>query len=324
MKQYLDLLRDVYEHGSWKEPAREGMPPTKELFGCMMKFENLDTQFPLLTTKKMYRKGIIHELLWFLKGDTNITYLVNNDVNIWNADAYKYYVRLVKKFTPDSKIMSNETFISNIKKQCNLPYEQWERPFANYGSKYILGDCGKIYGYQWRKWNGYIDQIAILIENIKKNPNSRYHVLTAWQPDTFLPGIPEMLQGQAALPACHMMVQFNVREGRWLDLSMYQRSADIVLGVPFNIASYALLCHIVAHQTNIIPGTFTWFGNSVHIYQNQMDAVEKQLQREPLPLCKLHIEAPVYEDVKYYKYKDFIIEGYQSHGTIKAPLSVGV
>lgn len=324
MKQYLDLLRDVYEHGSWKEPAREGMPPTKELFGCMMKFENLDIQFPLLTTKKMYRKGIIHELLWFLKGDTNITYLVKNEVNIWNADAYKYYVRLYKKFTPDNKIMSNETFIDNIKKQYSLPHEQWKRPFINYGSQYVLGDCGKIYGYQWRKWNGYIDQITILIENIRKNPNSRYHVLTAWQPDTFLPGIPEMLKGQAALPACHMLVQFNVREGRYLDLTMCQRSADIVLGVPFNIASYSLLCHIIAHQTNLIPGTFTWFGNSVHIYQNQMEAVEKQLQREPLPLCKLHIEAPVYEDVKYYEYKDFIIEGYQSHGTIKAPLSVGV
>ena len=324
MKQYLDLLRDVYEHGSWKEPAREGMPPTKELFGCMMKFENLDIQFPLLTTKKMYRKGIIHELLWFLKGDTNITYLVKNEVNIWNADAYKYYVRLYKKFTPDNKIMSNETFIDNIKKQYSLPHEQWKRPFINYGSQYVLGDCGKIYGYQWRKWNGYIDQITILIENIRKNPNSRYHVLTAWQPDTFLPGIPEMLKGQAALPACHMLVQFNVREGRYLDLTMCQRSADIVLGVPFNIASYSLLCHIIAHQTNLIPGTFTWFGNSVHIYQNLMEAVEKQLQREPLPLFKLHIEAPVYEDVKYYEYKDFIIEGYQSHGTIKAPLSVGV
>lgn len=322
MKQYLDLLRDVYEHGSWKEPAREGMPPTKELFGCMMKFENLDTQFPLLTTKKMYRKGIIHELLWFLKGDTNITYLVKNDVNIWNADAYKYYVRLCKNFK-SKKYMSLETFIEHIKQQADKHIIEYEQPFGS-ESPYKLGDCGQIYGYQWRRWNGYIDQVNTVINNLKKNPNSRYHVITAWQPSAFLPGIPEYLLDKAALPACHMLVQFNVREGRYLDLTMCQRSADFVLGVPFNIASYALLCHIIAHQTNLIPGTFTWFGNSVHIYQNQMEAVEKQLQREPLPLCKLHIEAPVYEDVKYYEYKDFIIEGYQSHGTIKAPLSVGV
>lgn len=322
MKQYLDLLRDVYEHGSWKEPAREGMPPTKELFGCMMKFENLDTQFPLLTTKKMYKKGIIHELLWFLKGDTNITYLVNNDVNIWNSDAYKYYVRLCKNFKRN-EYMSLETFIEHIKQQADKHIIEYEQPFGS-ESPYKLGDCGQIYGHQWRRWNGYIDQVNIVINNIKKNPNSRYHVITAWQPSAFLPGIPEYLLDKAALPACHMLMQFNIRENKYLDLSLTQRSSDIVLGVPFNIASYALLCHIVAHQTNLIPGTFTWFGNSVHIYQNQMDAVEQQLQREPLPLCKLHIEAPIYEDVKYYKYDDFIIEGYQSHGTIKAPLSVGV
>lgn len=322
MKQYLDLLRDVYEHGSWKEPAREGMPPTKELFGCMMKF-NLQDGFPLLTTKKMFMKGIIYELLWFLKGDTNITYLIKNGVNIWNADAYKYYVRLCKNFKLKNKYMSLETFIEHIKQQADKHIIEYEHPFGS-EPPYKLGDCGQIYGYQWRRWNGYIDQVNTVINNIKKNPNSRYHVITAWQPSAFLPGIPEYLLDKAALPACHMLMQFNIRENEYLDLSLTQRSSDIVLGVPFNIASYALLCHIVAHQCRLKPGIFTWFGNSVHIYENQFDAVEEQLKREPLPLCKLHIEAPVYEDVKYYEYKDFIIEGYQSHGTIKAPLSVGV
>lgn len=322
MKQYLDLLRDVYEHGSWKEPAREGMPRTKELFGCMMKF-NLQDGFPLLTTKKMFTKGIIYELLWFLKGDTNITYLVKNGVNIWNADAYKYYVRLCKEYKSGNKCYSFEAFIERIKRQSDKNYHEYEHPFSS-ESPYALGDCGQIYGYQWRKWNGYIDQVKLVIENIKNNPNSRYHIVTAWQPSTFLPGIPSMIQGKAALPACHMLMQFNIRNGEYLDLSLCQRSSDICLGVPFNIASYALLCHIIAHQTGFKPGIFTWFGNSVHIYENQFDAVEEQLKREPLPLCTLKIQAPVYNDVACYEYSDFIIEGYQSHGKISAPLSVGV
>lgn len=323
MKQYLDLLRDVYEHGSWKEPAREGMPRTKELFGCMMKFENLSEKFPLITTKKMFIKGIIYELLWFLKGDTNITYLVGNGVNIWNHDAYKYYVHISKKYKPNVEPMSYDTFVDLVKQQYGKSIVEYEHPFGS-EPPYKLGDCGQIYGYQWRRWNGYIDQIKLIIDNIKNNPNSRYHVLTAWQPAVFLPGIPSMMEGKAALPACHMLVQFNVRGGKYLDLSMTQRSSDMFLGVPFNIASYAALCHIIAHQTGLIPGTFTWFGNSVHIYENQFNAVETELQREPLPLCKLHIDAPVYKDVSMYNYQDFIIENYKSYDTIKAPLSVGV
>ena len=315
MKQYLDLMKEIMEYGTLKNPARPGMPRTKELFGCMMKFD-LQKGFPLLTTKKMFTKGIVGELLWFLRGDTNIKYLVDNGIHIWDGDAYRFYRSLCTEKEP----LTKEKFIEKIEKG---PYQHhlMEHPLSN-NVWYAYGDCGQIYGYQWRNWNGYVDQISTVIENIKKNPNSRYHVITAWQPSSFLPGLPSNLTGKAALPACHMLMQLSVRDNKYLDLSMTQRSADFVLGVPFNIASYALLLCIIASETNLEPGVFTWFGNSVHIYENHFDAVKEQLTREPLPLCTLMFKPK--DDITKYEISDFEFVNYQSHPRIKAELSVGV
>lgn len=312
MKQYLNLLRDIMQHGVMKEPAREGMPRTKEVFGRMMKFD-LRKGFPLLTTKKMYFKGIVTELLWFLKGDTNIKYLVENGCNIWTPDAYKYYKRLcgIENVEP----LSQEDFINKIKEAPKK--HEIEAPFTN-RPWYRYGDCGQIYGYQWRHFNGNWDQITEVIKNIKENPDSRYHVVTAWNPISFANTL--VFNNQAALPACHMLFQFCVQDGV-LHLSMTQRSADVFLGVPFNIASYALLLHIIAKECDLIPGEFTWFGNSVHIYENHFDAVDEQCYREPgkLPIIEFK-KKPIEE----YEVSDFILKNYNPQPAIKAPLSVGV
>lgn len=319
MKQYLELMKCILDEGVWKEPSRPGMPRTKELFGCMMKF-NLQEGFPLLTTKKMFTKGIVGELLWFLRGDTNITALVSQGINIWNKDAYRYYCEKCIKCSKEP--ISYDEFIDKIKTQSILSARHlYEHPFPKDFPQYVYGDCGQIYGYQWRRWMGYIDQVKCVIENIKSNPDSRYHIITAWQPSCFLPGVDELLRGQAALPACHMLMQFSVRERKYLDLSLTQRSADFVLGVPFNIASYALLCHIFAAECNLQPGVFTWFGNSVHIYENQIEVAQEQLERKPYPLCELEFTKK--DNMFTYDIDDFKFVGYQSHPALKAPLSVG-
>lgn len=295
MKQYLDLLRDIVDNGIWKEPAREGMPRTKEVFCRTMTFD-LSKGFPLLTTKKMYTKGIVAELLWFLRGDTNIKYLVDNNVHIWDADAYKYYRR---RF-PWSRI-TKEEFIVGIKRRLKL-------------ENYTFGDCGHIYGYQWRHKDGF-DQIANLIHTLKEFPTSRYQVVTAWSPSEFLG-----TKFSAALPACHMMFQCCINNGK-LDLMMLQRSCDTFLGVPFNIASYALLTHILAKAVDIEPGTFTWVGNCCHIYENHVEQVNELLTREPMELCTLEFDK---KHISEYEIGDFRFKNYSSHPALKAPLSVGV
>lgn len=312
MKQYLDLLKDIIHNGVMKEAARPGMPRTKEVFGRMMKFD-MSEGFPLVTTKKMFTKGIVAELLWFLRGETNIKYLVDNKCHIWDADAYKYYKRLGGEF---ATLAMNE-FIFEIE-QGNLC-----QPFVDNGKtrearEYILGNCGLIYGHQWRKFRGWFDQIKNLEIQIKKNPNSRYHIVTAWDPVTFLG-----CKDAAALPACHMMFQCSVRDG-YLDLIMTQRSCDTFLGVPFNIASYALLLTLLCKQTGLKPGVFTWVGNSVHVYENHLDAINTQLGREPYPLCKLVIEDRGQKELTDYDVSDFHFCEYISHPAIKAELSVGV
>lgn len=291
MKQYLDLMKDVLKNGIWKEPAREGMPRTKEIFCRTMRFD-LSKGFPLLTTKKMFTKGIVGELIWFLRGDTNIKYLVDNGIHIWDDDAYKFYKRWGGY----------------------LPKEDWLDKINKNGV--IAGECGNIYGEQWRRWNGRFDQIRYLIDNLKNRPNSRYHVVTAWNPYDFLNS-----PYDAALPACHMMFQCSVRDGK-LDLMMLQRSCDLFLGVPFNIASYALLTHILAAEVGLEPGEFVWVGNSVHLYENHIEQAQEQLKREPLPLCKLEFSPK--NRIEEYEIADFRFVDYQSHPAIKAPLSVGV
>lgn len=264
MKTYLDLLDHVLTHGVRKED-RTGTG-TLSVFGHQMRFPLADG-FPLLTTKKLHTRSIIHELLWFLKGDTNIGYLRDNGVTIWDewADAE--------------------------------------------------GNLGPVYGAQWRSWptpdGQHIDQITRVVEDIRRSPDSRRLIVSAWN----VGELPHM-----ALPPCHALFQFYVAEGR-LSCQLYQRSADIFLGVPFNIASYALLTHMVAQQTDLEPGEFIWTGGDCHLYLNHLDQVRLQLSRTPRALPRLKL-ARRPESIFDYRFEDFVIEGYDPWPGIKAPIAV--
>ncbi|AMP10736.1 thymidylate synthase [Collimonas arenae] len=264
MQQYLDLMRHVQQHGSVKTD-RTGTG-TRSVFGYQMRF-NLQDGFPLLTTKKLHLRSIIHELIWFLNGSTNIKYLKDNDVKIWDEWA-------------DSD-----------------------------------GNLGPIYGYQWRSWpapNGeHIDQIKQVVEQIKNNPDSRRLIVSAWN----VADIPQM-----KLPPCHAFFQFYVADGK-LSCQLYQRSADIFLGVPFNIASYALLTHMMAQQCNLDVGDFIWTGGDCHLYSNHAEQVELQLSRTPGPLPKLNITRRP-ESIFDYRFEDFEINDYHPQAHIKAPVAV--
>jgi thymidylate synthase len=264
MRQYLALMRDVLEHGARKED-RTGTG-TLSLFGRQMRFD-LAAGFPLVTTKKMHVKSIIHELLWFLQGATNVRYLRENGVTIW---------------------------------------DEWADP---------EGNLGPVYGFQWRSWPGpdgkSIDQIADVVREIRRNPNSRRLIVSAWN----VADIPHM-----ALAPCHALFQFYVVD-RKLSCQLYQRSADIFLGVPFNIASYALLTHMIAGQCDLGVGEFIWTGGDCHLYLNHLEQVRTQLAREPLPLPRLVIRRRP-ADIFSYRFEDFEIAGYQSHPAIKAPIAV--
>jgi thymidylate synthase len=264
MKQYLDLLQHVLDKGAEKKD-RTGTG-TKSVFGYQMRF-NLDDGFPLMTTKKLHLKSIIYELLWFLKGDTNIKYLNDNQVNIWNEWA-------------DEE-----------------------------------GNLGHIYGFQWRSWPSYqggsIDQISTVIRSIKENPDSRRHIISAWNVGDL---------SNMALPPCHVLFQFYVADGR-LSCQLYQRSADIFLGVPFNIASYALLLMMVAKVTGLKPGEFIHTLGDAHIYNNHMEQVKTQLAREPRPLPVIKLNRGV-KNIEDFTFSDFTLENYEPHPHIKAPISV--
>ncbi len=264
MKQYLDLLRHVRDNGVLKSD-RTGTG-TRSVFGYQMRF-NLDEGFPLLTTKKLHLKSIIYELLWFLRGDTNVHYLQEHGVRIWN---------------------------------------EWAGPD---------GDLGHIYGYQWRSWPDYdggcIDQISQAIDDIKNNPDSRRIIVSAWN-------VADL--GRMNLPPCHMLFQFYVANGR-LSLQLYQRSADIFLGVPFNIASYALLLMMVAQVTGLHPGDFVHTLGDAHIYTNHFEQVEEQLSRTPRPLPQMLIN-PSVTDIFAFDYGDFTLQGYDPWPHISAKVSV--
>lgn len=264
MKQYLDLMRRVMESGTEKTD-RTGTG-TRSVFGHQMRFDLADG-FPLLTTKKLHLRSIIHELLWFLKGDTNVAYLQENGVRIWNEWADEN------------------------------------------------GDLGHIYGYQWRSWPDYdgggIDQISQAVDAIRNNPDSRRIIVSAWN----VADIPNM-----HLPPCHALFQFYVADGR-LSLQLYQRSADIFLGVPFNIASYALLLQMMAQVTGLEAGEFVHTLGDAHIYNNHLEQARLQLTREPRPLPKMVINPDV-NDIFSFKYADFSLEGYDPHPHIKGVVSV--
>ena len=264
MKQYLDLLREIRDNGVTKTD-RTGVG-TKSIFGHQMRF-NLQDGFPLLTTKKVFLKGIIYELLWFLKGDTNIKFLTDNNVHIWD-----------------------------------------ERADEN-------GDLGYVYGKQWRSWEAtdgrVIDQISQVVDLIKNHPDSRRILVTAWNPAEI---------DKMALPPCHCLFQFYVADGK-LSCQLYQRSADTFLGVPFNIASYALLTMMLAQVCGLEPGEFIHTTGDTHIYLNHLEQVNEQLSREPRPLPKMIINPDV-KSIFDFKYEDFKLEGYDPYPAIKAPVAV--
>jgi len=264
MRQYLDLLRDVLDNGT-DRPDRTGTG-TRSVFGRQTRFD-LGKGFPLLTTKKLHIKSIVYELLWFLRGETNVRWLQERGVRIWNEWADEN------------------------------------------------GDLGPVYGSQWRSWpdgrGGTIDQIANVVNSIKSKPDSRRHIVTAWNPAE----VDDM-----ALPPCHCLFQFYVADGK-LSCQLYQRSADLFLGVPFNIASYALLTEMMAQVTGLKPGEFVHSFGDLHLYHNHFDQVRLQLSREPRPLPRLTIN-PDKRDIFDFEFEDFMITGYDAHPSIKAEIAV--
>lgn len=354
MKQYLDLLQKLIDHGheipgnQVRAKIQSGDVGKKSLFGEQLRFD-LSQGFPLLTTKKMFTKAIIHELVWFLRGDTNIRYLVDNGIGIWTDWPYKKFVenrKMMQKHYDDLDIPTKKEFEENIKAHDN---------FAR-----VWGDCGPIYGKQWRKWSlstseehtsdtesTHIDQITNVIESLKNNPHGTRHIVTAWNPAEI---------EHMALPPCHTIFQFYARrlsQEERLDLlkrrgiteigaryahiehqldfcnipthglqcQLYQRSADAFLGVPFNIASYALLVHIIAQLVNMKPDMFIHTFGDVHYYTNHLEQIEEQLTRLPMPRPKVSIN-PELKSIDDIQYSDIQILGYQSHPPIKGEVAV--
>lgn len=387
MKQYHYLLEKILREGDWKDASREGMPRTKSIFGHQMRF-NLKEGFPIVTTKKVSFKNIVVELLWFMSGDTNIKYLVDNGCNIWNEDAYNYYEKLCKQQNLQRKI-SYDLFVSYIKnsksldelKNDSIANSQKEELHSLIPYDYVLGDCGNQYGALWRKWRTFehednstfnsgwfetrIDQLKELVDGLKFNPFGRRHIVSAWDPARLR---------DMALNACHSFVQFNCRpisreerknfyetvfpdydkdpsdedlENRYipkyrLDCNLTQRSGDSVLGIPYNIASYALMTRIIADLNNMAPGDFIHSIGDAHIYENHIDAAEEQVERDytKYALPELMLSRDYHTNTfKYYKglitldeyisslkISDFSLKNYQSYPKLEnnTSLSTGL
>lgn len=308
MKQYLALLKEIRDTGIWKDD-RTGTW-VRGLFGMQAKYD-LQDWFPLVTTKKTFLRGIVVELIWLLRWETNIKYLVDRDVHIWDEWPFQNYIdsnNLQDKFPKYSDAWMEEKarFIEKIK---SLPAD----------NEFVLKwwDLGPVYGHQWRNFNGeWVDQIAYVIDQIKNNPTNRRIIVSAWNPAQ----IDKML-----LPPCHAFFQFNVDTTNWvLNLQLYQRSADMFLGVPFNIASYSTLLLLIAKITWLKPGTFTHTLWDAHIYNNHIDQVNEQLSREtyPLPELKILKDVKTLEDIENLEWDDFELVNYQSHPRIAAPVAV--
>ncbi len=300
MKQYLDLLEHVMDNGVDRDD-RTGTG-TRSVFGYQLRCD-LSEWFPLLTTKKVFTKGIIHELLWFLSGDTNIKYLVDNDVRIWNEWPFQNYLEKnnlaekYSKYTPewDEQL---KIFVEKIKNDDTFAKEWW--------------NLWPVYGYQWRNFNGQgIDQIQKVIDTCKKNPNSRRNLVVAYNPAQ---------ADSMALPPCHSLFQFYIANNR-LSCQLYQRSVDSFLGLPFNIASYALLVHIIAQVCDLEVGEFVHTSGDLHIYHNHFDQVKEQLSRSPKTLPKLKLN-PAVKNLFDFKFEDFEIVDYDPWPAIKAPIAV--
>lgn len=293
MKQYLDFLRHILNDGSNKDDRTK--TGTISTFGYQMRFD-LNEGFPLLTTKKVHLKSIIHELLWFISGDTNIKYLVDNDVKIWNEWPYEKF-----KKSKDYNGETLEEFVQKVKE---------DNEFAK-----VYGELGPVYGHEWRHFDGpdgkYKDQLSWVINEIKINPNSRRLIVSSWNPT---------LIDEMALPPCHTLFQFYVKDNK-LSCQLYQRSADAFLGVPFNIASYALLTMMVAQVCNLELGEFVHTVGDAHIYSNHLEQVNLQLSREPRSLPKMNINKEV-KNIFDFKYDDFELIDYNPYKGIKAPVAV--
>lgn len=339
-KQYLDLLRDIIENGSYKETRSGGV---YSVFGRQMRF-NLKEGLPILTTKKIFTKGIIHELLWFLNGDTNIKYLVENGVHIWDDDAYRHYLTICNIEKP----MTKEEFIEAVKEEKTMLFNNDE----NETSLYYYGDLGPVYGRQWRdQGKKHIDQIQNIINMLKSNPDDRRMICMAWNTNDF---------DEMALPPCHYGFQVYTRElntterldwlcehsngeydewkyasdelldslnvpKRELSLMWLQRSVDGFLGLPFNITSYSILTYMLAKCVNMTVGEVICSLGDTHIYDTHMDAVKEQLCNDPYKysLPKLSLSEEI-TNINEFKFNDIKIDNYQSYPTIKAPLSVGL
>ncbi|WP_174613559.1 thymidylate synthase [Virgibacillus ihumii] len=313
-KAYLELCRQVLENGNKKEDRTN--TGTYSVFGHQMRFD-LSEGFPLLTTKKVPFRLVASELLWFIKGDTNIRYLLQNNNNIWNEWAFKKWVESDDYDGPDMTNFGNRS-------QCDPDFnEEYQEQMAIFKKQILqedafarkFGELGNVYGKQWRDWktsnDETIDQLKQVIDSIKNKPDSRRHIVTAWNPED----IPNM-----ALPPCHTLFQFYVADGK-LSCQLYQRSADIFLGVPFNIASYALLTYLIAHECNLAPGEFVHTLGDAHIYTNHVDQVKTQLGRHIKPLPKLVINQDK-QSIFDFELTDFEVQDYNPHPSIKAPIAV--
>lgn len=370
MKQYLDLLNKIITEGVEKKGARENMPSTLSIFGHQMKFD-LSKGFPIITTKEINFNNIINELFWFLDGNINIKYLIDFKTNIWNEDSYNYYEKYIKKYYDKNeeppfdlliedfeqsrlRKMNFKEFVETIKTHT---YNELKKYYS--ADDYILGDCGKQYGWLWRNLdngNGTIDQLKNVLESLEKTPLSRRHIISAWNVDSL---------NEMALPACHSFVQFNCRPlsfenkiqwvlnntdvelenlaitercygsdvpNYYLDCQLYQRSGDAFLGVPYNISSYALLTYIFSLKLNMLPGNFIHTLGDVHIYSNHIEQVKEQLKREPKDLPHIEINKALFDlenniitDLNYIYDKNIInLDKYNYHPKIKGKVSTGL
>ena len=308
MQEYLDLLKYILENGKRKED-RTGVG-TISVFGQQVRYD-LSKSFPLLTTKKVYLRAIIHELLWFLSGSTNIKYLVDNNVKIWNEWAFSKYLEkehLEEEFPRYSENWQEKLdwFVEQIKNDDDFA-EKW-------------GDLGPVYGKQWRAWEHdgkQYDQIQYVIDELKNNPSSRRILVSGWN----VGSIYELIKDpNGAPPPCHTMFQFFVQDGK-LSCQLYQRSADVFLGVPFNIASYSLLMMMLAQVAGLELGEFIHTFGDLHIYLNHLEQVKEQLSREPKSLPRMKLN-PEVKNIADFKFEDFILEDYNPHPPIKAPIAV--